>query len=391
MKIALISPSKVHLNEMTQVLQGPTSQVLQGGAHEVVQIEGGRSRLAEVIRDHDPDLVVVDGMGRDPEELLPVEQITAEHPQLAVLMLCAQQSPEFLLRAMRAGVREVLPSPPAPASLLMAVDRVQQRSQAAGRHRRGRLLAFLACKGGSGATFIASNLAYQLAVDASVLLVDLNLQFGDALSLLREAPAQLHLADVARDIERLDAAFLSACTTRISERLSVLSAPEELAESMEIRPEHLEAIVRLALRHYDFVLMDLERHLDPLTLRAMDLADQVFVVMQAGLPSVRHARRLQKVFKGLAYPPEKTGWILNRFERGSEVSTQDIERTLGIDNLRVVANAYRDVSTSVSRSTPVLELARSSTVTRHLAELARSLSPRSPERRSLIGRLFQRA
>jgi pilus assembly protein CpaE len=391
MKIAMISPSKVHLNEMTQVLQGPMPQALQGGVHEVVQVEGGRSRLAEVVRDHDPDLVLVDGMGRDPEELVPVEQITADHPQLAVLMLCAQQSPEFLLRAMRAGVREVLPSPPAPASLLMAVDRVAQRSQVSGRHRRGRLLAFLACKGGSGATFIASNLAYQLATDASVLLIDLNLQFGDALSLLREAPASLNLADVARDIDRLDAAFLSACTTRLSDRLSVLSAPEELAESMEVRPEHLEAIVRLALRHYDFVLMDLERHLDPLTLRAMDLADQVFVVMQAGLPSVRHARRLQQVFKGLAYAPEKIGWILNRYERGSEVGTQDIERTLGVQTLRLVANAYRDVSASVSSSTPVLELARSSLVTRHLAELARSLSPRSPERRSLIGRLFQRA
>jgi pilus assembly protein CpaE len=391
MKIAMISPSKVHLNEMTQVLQGPMPQALQGGVHEVVQVEGGRSRLAEVVRDHDPDLVLVDGMGRDPEELVPVEQITADHPQLAVLMLCAQQSPEFLLRAMRAGVREVLPSPPAPASLLMAVDRVAQRSQVSGRYRRGRLLAFLACKGGSGATFIASNLAYQLATDASVLLIDLNLQFGDALSLLREAPAPLNLADVARDIDRLDAAFLSACTTRLSDRLSVLSAPEELAESMEVRPEHLEAIVRLALRHYDFVLMDLERHLDPLTLRAMDLADQVFVVMQAGLPSVRHARRLQQVFKGLAYAPEKIGWILNRYERGSEVGTQDIERTLGVQTLRLVANAYRDVSASVSSSTPVLELARSSLVTRHLAELARSLSPRSPERRSLIGRLFQRA
>ena len=391
MKIALISPSKTHLNEMTQVLQGPTPQALQGGAHEVVQIEGGRSRLAEVVREHDPDLVVVDGMGRDPEELLPVEQITAERPQLAVLMLCAQQSPEFLLRAMRAGVREVLPSPPAPASLLMAVDRVQQRSRAAGLQRRGRLLAFLSCKGGSGATFIASNLAYQLATDASVLLIDLNLQFGDALSLLREAPAQLNLADVTRDIERLDAAFLAACSTRLSDRLSVLSAPEELVDSMEVRPEHLEAIARLALRHYDFVLMDLERHLDPLTLRAMDLADQVFVVMQSSLPSVRHARRLQKIFQGLAYPPEKIGWILNRYERSSEVGAQDLERTLGIDSLRLVANAYRDVSTSVSRSTPVLELARSSAVTRHLAELARSLSPRSPERRSLIGRLFHRA
>jgi Flp pilus assembly CpaE family ATPase len=97
------------------------------------------------------------------------------------------------------------------------------------------------------------------------------------------------------------------------------------------------------------------------------------------------------VFKGLAYAPEKIGWILNRYERGSEVGTQDIERTLGVQTLRLVANAYRDVSASVSSSTPVLELARSSLVTRHLAELARSLSPRSPERRSLIGRLFQRA
>jgi len=115
MKIAIISPSKVHLSEMTQVLQGPTPQSLQGQSHEVLQIEGGRSRLAEVAHEHEPDLVLLDGMGRDPDELLPVEQVTLEHPGLAVLMLCAQPSPDFLLRAMRAGVREVLPSPPTPA------------------------------------------------------------------------------------------------------------------------------------------------------------------------------------------------------------------------------------------------------------------------------------
>ena len=116
MKIALISPSKVHLSEMSQVLQGATSAALHGAAHELLQIEGGRSRLAEVVEAHHPDLVVVDGMGRDPDELEPVEQVTSAHPQLAVLMLCAQQSPEFLLRAMRAGVREVLGSPPTAAS-----------------------------------------------------------------------------------------------------------------------------------------------------------------------------------------------------------------------------------------------------------------------------------
>lgn len=392
MKIALISPNKTHLAEMAQVLKGPTIEALHSvPSHEVLQIEGGRSRLAEVVREHEPDLVLVDGMGRDPEELAPVEQVTADHPRLAVLMLCAQQSPEFLLRAMRAGVREVLPSPPLPASLLMAVDRVHKRLQGAERARRGRLLALVSCKGGSGASFIAANLAYQLALDQSVLLIDLNLQFGDALPLLREQPAALGITDVARDIDRLDAAFLAACTTRISERLSVLAAPLAFADAMEVKPEHVEAIVRLAMRHHDFVLLDLERHLDPLTLRAMDLADQLFVVMQASMPGVRHARRLQQVFQTLGYPEEKIGWIVNRYERGAEIGLRDIAQTLGVSPVRAVANAYREVSDSVNRGTALLALARSSVVTRHLAELARSLSPSPQATRSLFGRLFHRA
>ena len=58
MKIAIISPSKVHLAEMAQVLQTPTTQALQGQLHEIVQIEGGRSRLAEVVHEHEPDVVI---------------------------------------------------------------------------------------------------------------------------------------------------------------------------------------------------------------------------------------------------------------------------------------------------------------------------------------------
>ena len=391
MKIALISPSKVHLTEMSQVLQGPTPAALHGAAHELLQIEGGRSRLAAVVEAHHPDLVLVDGMGRDPDELEPVEQVTAAHPQLAVLMLCAQQSPEFLLRAMRAGVREVLGSPPTPASLLMAVERVDKRRSGAAARPRGRVLGFASCKGGSGATFIAANLAYQLAAEKSVLLIDLNLQFGDALGMLSEQKPALSLADVAREIDRLDAAFLGACTARIHERLSVLAAAEEVTDGLEVRPEHLEAIVKLARQHYDFVLLDLDRHLDPLSIRAMDLADQLFVVMQSGLPWLRNARRLQKLLAGLSYPADKVHWLVNRVERSDDIGLDDIALALGVERLRSVANDWREVSGAINRGTPLIELARSSAVTRNLAELARSLGPQTSEPPSLLSRLFRRA
>jgi pilus assembly protein CpaE len=391
MKIALISPSKVHLTEMSQVLQGPTPTALHGAAHELLQIEGGRSRLAEVVETHHPDLVLVDGMGRDPDELEPVEQVTSAHPQLAVVMLCAQQSPEFLLRAMRAGVREVLGSPPTPASLLMAVERVDKRRSGAASRPRGRVLGFASCKGGSGATFIAANLAYQLAAEKSVLLIDLNLQFGDALGMLSEQKPALSLADVAREIDRLDAAFLGACTARIHERLSVLAAAEEVTDGLEVRPEHLEAIVKLARRHYDFVLLDLERHLDPLSIRAMDLSDQLFVVMQAGLPWLRNARRLQKLLAGLSYPADKVHWLVNRAERGDDIGLDDIAQALGVEQVRSVANDWREVSASINQGTALIELARSSAVVRNLAELARSLGPQTSEPPSLLSRLFRRA
>ena len=391
MKIALISPSKVHLTEMSQVLQGPTPAALHGAAHELLQIEGGRSRLAEVVETHHPDLVLVDGMGRDPDELEPVEQVTSAHPQLAVVMLCAQQSPEFLLRAMRAGVREVLGSPPTPASLLMAVERVDKRRSGAASRPRGRVLGFASCKGGGGATFIAANLAYQLAAEKSVLLIDLNLQFGDALGMLSEQKPALSLADVAREIDRLDAAFLGACTARIHERLSVLAAAEEVTDGLEVRPEHLEAIVKLARQHYDFVLLDLDRHLDPLSIRAMDLADQLFVVMQSGLPWLRNARRLQKLLAGLSYPADKVHWLVNRVERSDDIGLDDIAQALGVERLRSVANDWREVSGAINRGTPLIELARSSAVTRNLAELARSLGPQTSEPPSLLSRLFRRA
>ena len=86
---------------------------------------------------------------------------------------------------MRAGVREVLPSPPPPQALADAVQRLASKLQDSTTNRaQGQVMAFLPCKGGAGATFLATNLGWALARNHSVLLIDLNLQFGDALARL---------------------------------------------------------------------------------------------------------------------------------------------------------------------------------------------------------------
>lgn len=385
MKIALISPSKLHLEQ--------ACRTLEAAGHTLVAIEGGKGRIAEVMAQASCELLIVDGMCCDLAELEHVEKAVQQQPGLNVMLLCAQQTPEFLIRAMRAGVREVLPSPAPTAQLLAAVGRFQARgrpeTRAAG---RGRLLAFMPCKGGSGATFLATNLAHQLGATASVLLIDLNLQFGDALSLVHEDAPAFTLADVARDSHRLDAALLAACTVQVTPGFAVLPAPEEMGDAVDIQPAQVEALIEIALQQHDFVLLDLARNLDPMNVRALDRADQIFMVLQAGLPWLRHAKRLQRVFRSLDYPADKVEWIVNRFDKAADLDLEEIGRTLGTERLRTVPNAYREVSQAVNQGTALVETARHSAITRQLIELAQQLSPRPAEaQKSLLGRLFRRA
>ena len=383
MKIAVISPNKTHLQDM--------GRVLEANAHSAVLIDGGKSKMRVIAEQEQPDLMIVDGMCCDPHELVQVEYVTTHHPKIAVILLCATLTPEFLISAMRAGVREVLPSPVTTDALEAAVNRIATKLTGGHGKRGGKILAFIPCKGGSGATFLATNLAYQLAETKSVLLVDLNLQFGDALSFVHDGKPASTLADVAHGISRLDASFLAASTVKITPNYSILAAPEDLSKAMEIKPEHIDAILSLALSQYDFVLLDISRSLDALTIKALDRAYRIFPVLQAGLPSLRNAHKLLAAFKSLGYPADKIEFVVNRFEKNSDINLDDIQRTLGTPNLRTVPNSYKEVSTSINHGNALAEDGRSSALTKSLAEFAVSLSPKTEESRSLLGRLFRRA
>ena len=383
MKISVISPSRGHLDEVRRILEAK--------GHPTSLFEGGKSRMRDIAEREQPDLMLVDGMCCDTAELAQVEYVTTHHPLLAVILLCSTHTPEFLINSMRAGVREVLPSPVTASALEAAVDRVAAKLVGAPARKLGKILAFMPCKGGAGATFLATNLGWQLADTKSVLLIDLNLQFGDALSFVHDGKAPSTLADVAKDISRLDASLLAASTVKVAPNYSILAAPEDLAHAMEVKPEHIDAILSLAVTQYDFVLLDVPRSLDTMAIKALDRAWRIFPVLQSGLPDLRNAGKLLEAFKSLGYPQDKTELIINRFDKASDIGLDQVQRSLGRVRLNTVPNSYREVNASINHGDPLIRTARGNTVAKHLADFAQELSPRPDETRGgLLGRLFNR-
>ena len=388
LKLVVISPSTANLDAIGAMLRKAGF-----GEQQLVLVEGGMSKLLAVAEREQPDVVLLDSMCRDLGELRELDALTARRPQTVAIMLCANQTPEFLIQAMRAGVREVLSSPITAEALLPAVERARQKIEAtvATPTHAARILAFIPCKGGSGATFIAANVAFQLSMQgSSVLLVDLNLQFGDALLFLHDQKPRCTLADVARNMERLDASFLDACLVRITPQLGVLAAPEDPAQAIEVRPEHVETLLNIAAARFDFIVLDIGRILDAVSIRALDRAHAIYPVLQLTLPFVRDAHRLLSMFQALGYAKDKVSFIVNRYERGSEITLDDLRRTLGCERPHVLPNSYAAVAASVNHGRPIAEVARNNPVTRALGDLVAAQAPSAEPQGGWIGRLLGR-
>ena len=386
MKIAVISPNSAHREDIGRYLQ------TQDGSRAVALHEGGMTKVRVVADQQRPDLIILDSMCRDLEELPVLEYVSAQHPQTVVVMLCANHSPEFLINAMRAGVREVLQSPATKEALVAAVERIERRLGLGAKPRQpGQIIAFIPCKGGSGATFLATNLGYQLAAESKkVILIDLNLQFGDAALFIHDHKPATNLGDVAHNIHRLDASFLAGSLVNVSPNYGVLAAPEDPGQAMEVKPEHVDVLLNLAVNNYDFVIVDVGRILDAVTIKALDRANCVFPVMQLTLPFIRDANRLISAFRTLGYSKDKIRLVVNRFEKGSEIKLDDVERSLGVATFKTLPNSYEAVASAVNHGRPIASFARNNPVAKGLQELAHALVRPSTEGSGVLGKLLRR-
>lgn len=339
-----------------------------------------------------PALVIIDASELDDNDAAHLERLAKHYPGASLMLLTGAHHQELLIRAMRAGVREVLQLPLVHRALHEAIDRV---ATAAGvtNMRDGKILAFIACKGGSGATFLSTNFGYALAAlaDKKVLLIDLHGQFGDATLYVSDQKAAMTLSDVCRHIARLDAAFLESSLVHVSPGFGILAAADDPGQAVELKPEHMDAILRVARQHYDYIVLDVGRQIDAISLRALDNADVIYPILQLGLPDIRDGRRLLDIFRSLGYPIDQIRLIVNRYEKGGKLRLQDLQSALGAEVAHTIPNDYFAVTDSVNQGVPVLRLSRAAPVSRSLSELVELVTARRVvENKGLFDRLFGR-
>lgn len=290
--------------------------------------------------------------------------------------------------AMRAGASDYLPEPLNEADLLHSLEHVaEELSQKSG--DPGKLVTVINSKGGSGASFVASNLACGLAKDESrrTALMDLDLQFGGLARYLDLTPER-GVAEALDSIGEMDQAAAEAFVTPHVSGLKLLAAPSDRLMQQHIAPEQVDLLLQVFLQHNDFVVADLPRRIDDCSTTVLERSDCILLVVQQTLAHMNGAAKLLHVIcSELGMHRDCVEVVVNRFAKNSIIELDDVRRTLRVDDVHLIPNQYKLVSDSIDTGNPVIQSAKGSVVAKALRDLTVRISGSdNGVRRGFLGR-----
>jgi len=365
-----------------------------GRAHLLAECRTLEQMLADVTRLQPSAAVISVEPGNSEKEFVLIKQLAAACPDTALICAARDASPALILGSMRAGAREFIQFPIVADEFRTVMDRVVEfcASHQNSSKTHGRIVAVFSGKGGSGVSFFGTNLAAALAVPT--LLVDLNLQSGDAASFLG-LDTKYSVADFVHNRARLDDALMTSLVTPYSGNLAVLAAPLEAHEAEDIKPQDVSEILHLLKQRYECIVVDLPHTFDPVTVAALDLADDILMVLTLDIPGIRATKRALRVFDRLDYPRDKVHVVVNRWSKHIDVQLQKVEAHLGEKLIGFVPNDYRKVMDSINLGNPLVKADPSSKITAEIKRIAALVSgnnhsPSEPTRKKLLGTMFSR-
>jgi pilus assembly protein CpaE len=361
------------LPELTEALAGHGEIELVGHSREV------REAAAALAGGH---LQVI--LHATPSSRLPADDLAAirEYTQAPVVLLASGEASQLLEEALDADVADVLLLPQLTNNVVFAI----RKTAHAGRRARGpttghgRVLTVFSPKGGTGKTVTATNLAASFAKFSRkrTLLLDLDLQFGDAAIMLSVEPEKT-IYDLVVAPGELDPEKLAGYTTRHATGLDILPAPVRPEDAELVTETKLARLIEVARDSYDVIVVDTSPFFHGPMLATLDRTDQLLLVSSLDVPTIKNVRLSLQTLELLSFPMKRVKVVLNRSNSNVGLKRAEVEAALEI-KVAYEVPSDRAIPVSVNRGNPAVISEASSEVARALRQMADSLLPAEAEK-----------
>ena len=235
------------------------------------------------------------------------------------------------------------------------------------------VVVFFSCKGGSGATALAANVAHYYARDQyKTCLVDLDLQLGDCLAALalQAKTTTAQCIGMLKRGEQITAKDLPQHASGVS----VVSQVGAIDDLDKINAEGMAALVEGLRTSFDMVVVDGVRDFSDNVLAVLDVADRIAIVTVQEVLAIRRARWAFTILRKIGFDPRDITVVVNRFDPELEIPFATLKRVFEPGKVLAVPAEARLVLQSLNRGVPLLELNPTHTLTRNIGRMASTLA-----------------
>jgi pilus assembly protein CpaE len=326
---------------------------------------------------------------------LPSDELAAirEHTPAPVILLASGESSVLLEEALDADVSDVLLLPQMTENVVFAIRKASHSGRKAGggsHGRRGRVVTVFSPKGGTGKTVTATNLASAFAKyeGKKALLLDLDLQFGDAAIMLGLEPEKT-IYDLVVAPGELDSEKLAGYTTRHTSGLDILPAPLRPEDAELVTEAKLARLLEVARESYDVIVVDTSPFFHGPMLATLDRTDELLLVCGLDVPTLKNVRLSLQTLELLAFPSNRIRVVLNRANSKVGMKPGEVEGALDV-KVRFELPSDGKVPLAVNRGTPLVLADDKAEFSRSVRTMAKSLLPEEAAK-AQKRRLFSRA
>lgn len=325
------------------------------------------------------DVLVLSPEVKEPDALGLAEFCGRQAPGTAIVLVRDHTWNGLLPAAMRAGIRDVVDMTQGTDELREAVERAvawalslrqvsgTQRDGAKG--ERGRIVSVFSSKGGSGKTFVTTNLGTTVGqlTGQPVAVVDLDVDMGDVFTYFgREPSASIH--DLMELGEGGSSDRIREVGVEVAPNVFAFGAPPDPTAEAPAG-EAVGKFLRAIRNEFPYVVVDASVDYSDSALVCFDLSDQICLVTSLDVVGVKHLSKALDTLLAIGLPRDRFRVVLNRADSKVGLDASDVERVMKIQVDAMIPSS-RLVPTSLNKGKPVVLDEPNSEVSAAIKQLA---------------------
>lgn len=332
------------------------------------------SELRSYLSNKKVHAVIVD-IDPDPSRVLyELSAILTAYPEIYVVVICSHFTKKLALQSMQARVRHFLEKKTIASELTKELQQLIHGSAKKEAGIDSTVISIFSAGGGCGATTVAVNLANELQLLSSklVLVIDLDSCYGTVSTYLG-IKSQFGIADVLARKGLIDQHLIQSSAYVYMENFHVLPSPAsiESPRAKSLQFENLPRALEACRTVYRYTVIDAPRMPEDDVAKLAGLSDVVLIVFQLTVKDVNIARSMVLSLTKSGIANEKIISLANRVtKRGPLVRLEDGKKAVGVKSCLAIRSDWRKAMKSVNSARPLAQVVQKSALRSDFRKLA---------------------